>query len=54
MLFDIDLSKIFCFLDMSPQAKDTNAKIIKWNYIKLNGSCVPKEAINKAKKSADY
>ena len=33
-LFDLDLSKIF-FLDLSPQAKATKAKINKWDYTKL-------------------
>ena len=33
MLSDICLSNIF--LDMSPQARDTKAKINKWDYIKL-------------------
>ena len=34
ILFDLDLSKVF-FLDLSPQAKATKAKINKWDYINL-------------------
>ena len=34
-LFDLDLSKIFFFLYLSPQAKATKAKINKWDYINL-------------------
>ena len=33
MLFDIILSNIF--QDIPPQARETKAKINKWNYIKL-------------------
>ena len=36
MFFDISLNNIF--LDMSPQAKETKAKINKWDYIKLKTS----------------
>ena len=34
-LFDLDLSKIFFFLYLSPQAKATKAIINKWDYINL-------------------
>ena len=40
MLFDIDLSNIF--LDMSLQARETEAKINKWDYIKLKKSTLIK------------
>ena len=48
MLFDISLSHIF--LDMSPQAKETKAKINKLDYIKLKSLCTAKETINKTKR----
>ena len=38
-LFDIGLSDFFFFLDMSPQARETKAKIIKWDDIKLKRFC---------------
>ena len=46
-LFDLVLSNIF--LDMSPQARATKAKINKWDYIKLKTFCTEWEAINKTK-----
>ena len=38
------------FLDMSTQAKETKAKIIKLDYIKLKSLCTAKETINKMKR----
>ena len=35
MLFDISVGNIF--LDVSPQARETKAKIDKWDYIKPKG-----------------
>ena len=47
MLFDISLSTIF--LDMSPQARETKAKINKQDYITLESFCTAKQTINKTK-----
>ena len=48
ILFDTGLSNNF--LDMSPQAREIKAKIIKWNYLKLKNFCTVKETINKMKR----
>ena len=47
-LFDIGLSNIF--LGMSPQARETKAKINKWDYIITKNFCPAKETINKMKR----
>ena len=47
MLFDIGLSNIF--LDLSPQAGETKARINKWNRIKLKSICTVKEIATKTK-----
>ena len=49
-LFDISLSNIYLFLDMSPQTRETKAKINKWDYIKLKSICTAKKITNKMKK----
>ena len=35
---------------MSPQTKETKAKINKWDYIKLKSFCIVKETIHKMKR----
>ena len=48
MLLDIGLSNIF--LHVSPQARETKAKINKWDYINLKSFWIVKQAINKTKR----
>ena len=43
-------SAIYVFLDQSPEAKKTKAKINKWDLIKLKSFCTAKETIDKMKR----
>ena len=47
-LFDINFSNIF--LDLSPKAKETKAKINKLNVIQIKSFFTAKETINKTKR----
>ena len=47
-LFDIIHSNFF--QDMSPNAKETNAKMNFWDFIKIKNFCTAKETVNKTKR----
>ena len=41
-----------CFLYESPKAKETKAKINKWDLTKLKSFCTAKESIDKVKRQS--
>ena len=41
-----DISHNNIFLDMSPEARETKAKINYWDYIKIKSFCTVREIIN--------
>ena len=47
-LLDINMSDLF--LNISPRARKTTAKMNKWVYIKLKSFCTAKHTINRAKR----
>ena len=49
-----DMVLVILLLDLTPKAKETKVKISKWDYIKLQSSCMVKETTNKMKRQASY
>ena len=49
-LLDINMSDLF--LNISPQAGETKAKMNKWDYIKLKSFCTAKDTTNRTKKAS--
>ena len=45
-----DLSRSNFLLDMSPEARETKAKMNYWDLIKIKSFCTAKETINKTKR----
>ena len=47
-LLDINMSDLF--LNISPRARKTTAKMSKWDYIKLKSFCTAKDTINRTRR----
>ena len=44
-----DLSRSNFWLDRSPKARETKAKMRYWDFIKIKSMCTAKETVNKTK-----